>query len=252
MSVEDGRLCHMTRIDKDWAVQEIDKFLHLTDRVVPDMTGSGVVYFGTVQRGTETDVASSAHVVEQILDRVLPTWRSSSAGKRKAGNWDELRDWAARGRTAIEREAELRDRLGDGAPEMDAGKLHPWIWESAAPLWATGHFNQAVTQAAIRVNAETQGKLNRRDISETDLFKQAFSLDAPKPGAARLRLMEDDGSKTYKSVHRGAWSFAEGLFAGVRNPSSHEATTTDEQLAFEQLAAFSLLARWVDSATLTT
>jgi hypothetical protein len=42
---------------------------------------------------------------------------------------------------------------------MDAGKLH---------------------QAAIRVNAETQAKVGRRDITETALFNQVFSLDEPK------------------------------------------------------------------------
>jgi Protein of unknown function (Hypoth_ymh) len=96
------------------------------------------------------------------------------------------------------------------------------VWESAAPLWRTKHFSQAVTQAAIRVNAETQAKVARRDVNETDLFNQVFSLDAPKTGAPRLRLMPDDGSKTYQSVYRGARSLAEGLYAGVRNPASHD------------------------------
>jgi hypothetical protein len=63
---------------------------------------------------------------------------------------------------------------------MDAGKLHSWVWESAAPLWRTKHFSRAVSQAAIRVNAETQAKVGRRDITETDLFNQVFSLDEPK------------------------------------------------------------------------
>lgn len=131
---------------------------------------------------------------------------------------------------------------------MDAGQLHPWAWENAAPLWRTQHFSQAVSQAAIRVNAETQAKVGRRDISETDLFNQVFKLDEPKAGAPRLRLMANDGSKTYENVHRGARSLAEGLYAGVRNPASHEIVDVTEQIALEQLAAFSLLARWVDAA----
>jgi hypothetical protein len=63
---------------------------------------------------------------------------------------------------------------------MDAGKLHSWVWESAAPLWRTKYFSRAVSQAAIRVNSETQAKVGRRDITETDLFNQVFSLDEPK------------------------------------------------------------------------
>ncbi|MEV6845402.1 TIGR02391 family protein [Actinoplanes sp. NPDC051411] len=109
--------------------------------------------------------------------------------------------------------------------------------------------------AAIRVNSETQANLGRVDVSETKLFNEAFSVDAPKPGAPRLRLMPDDGSDTYKSLHRGARAFAEGLYAGIRNPGMHTPPPAGggvEQLALEQLAAFSLLARWVDQATVET
>lgn len=62
--------------------------------------------------------------------------------------------------------------------------------------------------------------------------------------------MKDDGSDTYKSVQRGAMTFAEGVFAGIRNPLSHEADQElREQEALEYLAALSVLARWVDDST---
>jgi hypothetical protein len=169
-----------------------------------------------------------------------------------AESWD-VHNFEERFRRATGVLMAAAEDLQSTAPEMDTGKLHSWVWESAAPLWRTKHFTQAVSQAAIRVNTETQAKVGRRDITETDLFNQVFSLDEPKIDAPRLRLMEDDGSKTYKSVHRGARSLAEGLYAGVRNPASHEILgDLDEQHALEQLAAFSLLARWVDAATVET
>ncbi|MFD7980562.1 TIGR02391 family protein [Streptomyces sp. NPDC059071] len=86
---------------------------------------------------------------------------------------------------------------------------------------------------------------------ETALFVNVFSKDDPKPGQPRLRLMTDDGSDTFRSVHRGAAAFAEGCFAGIRNPNSHEDGLPElpEHEALEQLAAFSVLARWVDGAT---
>jgi len=94
-----------------------------------------------------------------------------------------------------------------------------------------------------------QNKVGRRDLSETDLFKQSFSLDDPKPGNARLRRMKDDGSDTYRSVQRGAMNLAEGVFAGIRNPLSHEADQElSEQEALEYLAALSVLARWIDAS----
>ena len=112
----------------------------------------------------------------------------------------------------------------------------------------TRHYHQAVMQAAIRINAEAQAKLARMDLSETSLFNQAFSLDPAKPGASRLRLMADDGSQPIPTAP-GARAFAEGLYAAIRNPGVHTVSSgDDEQLAMEQLAAFSLLARWVDAA----
>ncbi|WP_079181224.1 TIGR02391 family protein [Streptomyces sp. CB00316] len=68
----------------------------------------------------------------------------------------------------------------------------------------------------------------------------------------RLRLMAEDDSDIFRSVHRGAMSFAEGCFAGIRNPNSHEDGLPElaEHGALGRLAAFSVLARWVDSAAL--
>ncbi|MFK0012977.1 TIGR02391 family protein [Streptomyces sp. NPDC091027] len=91
-------------------------------------------------------------------------------------------------------------------------------------------------------------------MSETRLFQQAFSQDAPKAGQPRLRLMQDDGSDTYRSIHRGAAASAEGFFAGIRNPNSHADGLPElaRHEALEQLAALSVLARRVDAATLVT
>lgn len=170
----------VAKMDPEWAITEIDAFLHVTAQVVPD-TGPGVVYFGTVMRGPQTDASARAHVVEQILDRTLPGWRKESPKNDEDYSW--LRDQASRAKAALQREAELAEKLGDDAPDMDAANLHPWAWESGASYWNSGHFHQAVMQAAIRINFETQTKLGRMDLSETALFNEAYSLDAPKEGA---------------------------------------------------------------------
>ncbi|WP_324654088.1 TIGR02391 family protein [Georgenia sp. H159] len=241
----------MSKLDTAWAISEIEAFLSVTAQVSPNRPGSGMVYLGTVMRGPSTEADARAHVVEQILDRVLPQWKTERPERDKEYRW--LRGQASRAKTALERREELAQRLGNDAPEMDASKLHPWAWESGASFWRTGYYHQAVMQAAIRVNTETQAKLGRVDVSETKLFNEAFSLDAAKPGAPRLRLAKDDGSDTYKNLHRGARAFAEGLYAAIRNPGMHQgAGVTDEHLALEQLAAFSVLARWVDQATVET
>jgi hypothetical protein len=55
-------------------------------------------------------------------------------------------------------------------------------------------------------------------VSETALFNEAFSLSEPKEGAARVRLAENDGSRTYENLHRDARAFADGLYTAIRNP----------------------------------
>lgn len=237
----------VAKLDTEWAISEIDQFLQVTAQVVPNM-GDGIAFLGTVMRGSETDASARAHVVEQILDRVLPGWSKDRPVKDAKFTW--LRDQASRAKAALQRSAELAEKLGDNAPDMDAANLHPWAWENGKSYWNTSHYHQAVMQAAIRINAETQAKLGRMDVSEVALFNEAFSLNDPKPGASRLRLAEDDGGKTYENLHRGARAFAEGLYTAIRNPGMHVPHDGgEEQLALEQLAAYSLLARWVDQAS---
>ncbi|MDR1427768.1 MAG: TIGR02391 family protein [Bifidobacteriaceae bacterium] len=241
----------MSGIDVRWATQEIDAFLHVTDQVVPDSSG-GMVYLGTVMRGSGKEASERAYVVEQILDQLWgQSWRADKPSQDT--EWSRLRDQASRGKTALLRQQEIREKLGNGAPDMDAGKLHPWAWETGSSLWRSSHFNQAVMAAATRVNAEAQAKLGRMDVSETRLFNEAFNTDPPKAGCPRLRIVPDDGSQTYRDIHRGARAFAEGIYAALRNPTAHQvATPGDEHLALEHLAAFSILARWIDEATVET
>lgn len=234
----------MSGLDREWAIKELASFIHLTEYVASRTPG----VIGSFIRGNEDEIAGQAQVVEQILDRVTPRWREQLADSGR--KWQPLRQAASRGRTQLERDQELRERLGENAPELSAAQLHPWIWSGAASLWSSGHYAEAVRASATKLNAETQNKVGRRDVSESDLFNQAFSTDAPKPAKTRLRRMKDDGSDTYKSVQRGAMALAEGIFAGIRNPLSHEADQElTEQEGLEYLAALSVLARWVDGST---
>ncbi len=75
---------------------------------------------GAWMRGPETDAAARAHAVEQILDRIpaMNGWRGRDRPK-KDDDYDWLRDQASRGKAAMERAAELAEKLGDNAPEME-------------------------------------------------------------------------------------------------------------------------------------
>lgn len=241
-------------IDAVWARNELGEFLKVTELRQPprrpnvvDMTGR------MINTGAHSDILAKAHVVEQILDRVLPRWRSEISDEPNRYNqWIKHREAAIRAIAALDRDAEVRERLGDDAPQLSAAVMHPWPWEGARSLWQSGHFRDAVTAAARKVNAETQNKVGRRDVGEAKLFQSVFSGDDPKPGQPRLRVMTDDSSETFKSIHRGLMAFAEGCYAAIRNPNSHEDALPElpEHEALEQLAAFSFLARRIDAATL--
>ncbi|MDA4828358.1 MULTISPECIES: TIGR02391 family protein [Kocuria] len=235
-------------MNTNWAVAQLDDFISATTvTFVP--SPSGTVGFHSYRTAEpEDEVVKRAQVVEQILERVVPDWRSTIKAKGRQ-EWSVHYEASVRAREALLRADELKQNLGEDAPDLSAADLHPWIWSGASSLWRSGHYREAVEGAIKKLNAETQNKVGRRDVSETVLFKQAFSMDDAQPGKARLRRIRDDGSDTYKSVQRGAMTFAEGVFAGIRNPLAHEADQElSEQEALEYLAALSVLARWVDQS----
>lgn len=141
-----------------------------------------------------------------------------------------------------------RNRPGSGVVALGAHQ------RAADPEMAElAHVAEQIFDVAKKLNVEKQNKAGRRDICETDLFKRAFSLGAPAHRKPRLRRRKPDSTDTYKSVERGAWALAEGLYAGIRNPFNHEdPREIYGQTALEYLAALSAIARWVDDAEVET
>lgn len=214
-------------------------------------------YFCYALEGSQDEVFALLPVITRIFDRYEPGWNTPPIvydfENPLEEVWGKHRQLAQMVLTLVEREEEIERYLGENVPVLSARRLHPWAWGGASSLWESGHYSEAISAALRKVNAETQNKLGRRDVSETNLFKEAFSASVPREDKPRLRLMENDGSSTFGSVHRGAMAFAEGLFAGVRNPLAHESDTDlDEEVALEYLAAISVLARWVDEAVVVT
>lgn len=148
--------------------------------------------------------------------------------------------------------AETRKLLGTSAPTMAADSLHPEVWNAASKRWGAKHYSDAVQRAATFVNANIQDRVGRHDVSDSELMKEAFSLAPPAEGKPRLRWPGDDSNLSVKSMRVGILSYAQGLFAGVRNIVTHSVAEMPRQVAFEQLCALSLLARWVDECELHT
>ena len=239
----------MSILNKEWAIQQLDEFLKMTVFSAPKPIPGVIDLSGRrVTASSDEDVIRQAQVVEPILDQVVPKWHLICEGE--SNRWEKHREAAIRTRESLMRSEELQQNLGDVAPVISVTDLHPWVWSGASSLWQSGHFRSAVEDAAKKVNAETQNKIGRRDVSETKLFQEAFSMDSPLVSKSRLRRMKADASDTYKSVQRGAMALAEGIYTGIRNPLNHEEPAEiHEQIALEYLAAISVLARWVDESS---
>jgi hypothetical protein len=153
----------------------------------------------------------------------------------------------------LETRQEEEELLGPRGPKLAAEGLHPWVWGPAAKLWDDGYRREAIQKAATRVDRELQVKVNRHDMSGDDLVKQAFSPEPAASGKPRLRLPRyPSGSKDFISAHTGAMQFGAGCMMAIRNLATHDLAEPDEQIALEQLAALSVLARWVDAAEVVT
>lgn len=235
-------------MDEEWARGELRTFIELTKIVTPPPSPGIIGDFREHAAPAEL-IVGQAPVVEQILARVIPRWRDEIDEPPKRFPWKRHWEAATRALSQLERADELRQRLGDDAPTLSASSLHEWAWEGARSLWQSGHYREAVRAAAVKVNAETQNKLGRRDLSEATLFQHALSNDPPSADAPRLRPAGDDGGKTALSVRRGVAALAEGAYGALRNPIGHDEGELGEQEALEQLAVFSVLARAVDAAT---
>lgn len=153
----------------------------------------------------------------------------------------------------VEQRDELDTLLGPAGPQLAAGTMHPWVWESAARLWDDGHRREAIQAAATHIDLQMQAKLERADVSGSELVTQAFTAAHPESGKPRLRLPNlTPGTDSWRSAHQGAMSFGQGCFLAIRNLSTHTLDQPEEQRALELLAALSVLARWIDEAEVQT
>lgn len=130
---------------------------------------------------------------------------------------------------------------------LEMTDLHPCIRDAALPRWQYGFYSDAVIEAAKALTASTQRKLRRWDLADDGLMQQAFSDDPPKPGSPRLRFIGDSATPTIRSRMRGARGLAQACYAGIRNTAAHQQNVGwTAGVALEYLAAFSILARWID------
>lgn len=202
------------------------------------------------------NMLESLEYVVPILDKLSPRWRTENPN-HKVQEFAHIHDAAVRLLARLRVEDEVRNKLAgfDTSPSTTAAGMHPLVWEAAMTQWSFGHHAEAVDAVARAVNAMVQRKLGRRDLTEGKLLEQAFSKAAPGIENPRLRFCDEPNNATTESKRQGVMDFGKGCFAAIRNPLAHLADDEidlDEQTALESLAAFSLLARWIEQSTLVT
>jgi hypothetical protein len=188
-------------------------------------------------------------MVKEILRRLDPGLAEKINIDQMAGEM-MARNEVIRGLGILDAMDEWAVRLAPDAPALDASQLHPWVWESAAPLWAAEAFQDAVLAAARTVNRRLQQKIGRHDIGETDLCLQVFDLKPAIEGKPRLRFPGDRSTATWRARQEGAKYLGAGAYLGIRNVAAHEESVSwTEHEALEQLATLSVLARWIEECT---
>ncbi|WP_456789766.1 TIGR02391 family protein [Cellulomonas sp. P5_C5] len=228
-------------MDVEWSLSQLNHYLWLHERV-PLPPEKVTTHRKSAMRGSVEERANINHVVRAI----------AQATYREPQRWlgaDSVRQliWE------LTEGDEVRERLGldEPPPMIEADAMHPWVWDAARPHWTSGNHDAALWAAGINVTSRTQRKLDRHDIGEGQLIREAFSTDDPVPGRPRLRLCDRTNPMLFKDRHVGASSLGQGLYSAIRNTLNHvdsEQHQIGDLEAIEALAAFSLLARWIDGA----
>lgn len=238
-----------------WAMDELKSFISQCDQhqAAWKQNETAALHNPAVQT-LHDDIIGRMPLVEQISDRVWPEWRDHLPPRVGMIDWEytPLLQIAKQVLVMLTRKDEVEQNLGEAGPALSVATMHRDVWDASKSLWRNGHFGEAVDAAARSVNASLQAKVGRRDISDARLVTESFSLDPPRPDAPRLRMMNDDGSETYRSLHTGAMAFGQGCFKAIRNVLAHEyggLADPPEEEALHYLAAFSVLARWIEQAT---
>jgi uncharacterized protein (TIGR02391 family) len=111
--------------------------------------------------------------------------------------------------------------------------LHPAIQKASLRLYSSGHYSQAVLEAAKAVEEIARSVPALSTFSGRQLVEQTFAI----------LPVADPTTRTGRGVQEGLRSLAVGAFMAFRNPAAHELIQITEAEAIEILGIFSLLAR---------
>lgn len=202
-------------------------------------------------RSTAAEIHKRLIALRRIAERIAPD-RASAVDERGMSYtwfWGPVSALVTQLIGALEQDERLEKMLAPVGPSIAASQLHPLVWRASAQLWDDGHRRAALQHAATAVETQLKAKVGRYDTDVHPLLDQSFSTNPPTPEQPRLRFTRFiEGSDTWRNAHLGAKDFGRGCISAIRNVITHETDEPEEQVALEQLAALSVLARWIDDA----
>ncbi len=243
----------------NWGEADTEAVSKMLCDFVEDLTpkngsGNGVLTARSYARCGRPKAIAWSERVRPVLDRLYPEWQDENEDDPYF-EFGQVRDAGLRLIERIKSRDEVEEILGPSnpAPRLVADQFHELVWSAAQAQWKTGHRHEAVLAASKAVNSQLQAKLERRDLSEVRLIREAFSEKEPADGKPRLSFSNFEDEQTRNSMREGVMSFGVGCFMAIRNPVGHLPNAEhelSEQQALECLAALSLLAGWIDEAKL--
>jgi uncharacterized protein (TIGR02391 family) len=256
LTLEDVARCIERRYDAFQAIQLLVEGGISGDREPPEAIGTAtglLMLFLELCHGVSVQRRELRSFLGAWLDDELHMGPSDDERERIVSDLARQGWFAKHGRLVVG-ETVRRDRSGQ-APTPATYQLHPLVWNAAETRWKTKHLHDAVIAASKAVNALLQTKLGRSDVSEVKLVQSAFSSKPATTADPRLRFPDVADQQTRYSLTAGVLQFGVGCFMAMRNPIGHrpdDEHKMTEQEASEQLAVWSLFARWIDRAAVTT
>jgi hypothetical protein len=230
-------------MNREWMRERLDAFQALCSEY--ESEGRRTTDYTERQRQLSDQMSAAMPTVKAILNRLDPALAELICEPAYIGGAHDSLRAAQQGLGILADFDEVAANLAADSPQMDASRLHELVWASAGPLWDTGAYRVAVSQAAVSLSAHIAKKAHS-SLSDRDLVNNVFSPNEPTAVSARLHLPGDKTSRAWRSRQEGLHLIAQGVFAGIRNPAVHGVEELPEQVALEQLAVLSVVARWLD------
>jgi Protein of unknown function (Hypoth_ymh) len=249
-----ARRCE-TNMDYKWARERVAEYLELLDEHRALYAPRGVVV------GAEPRLRSIADQMNRRLSTVIKIAERVEPGIVTNFYFEDGgSDWPYKTRRkvtsillgALDDAEAIEEHVGPVGPRLSAVQLHPWILDVSRSLWDDGHRREAIQAAATQLEIQMRAKLGTASGSGREL-SEAFSAAPPSPTMSRFRLPDlEPGTEDFNSAHEGAKLYGMGCFQSIRNITTHRIDQPSDDRALEMLAALSLLARWVETASVET